>query len=855
MSFAHGDIEQSIPQRFAEQVRRYGTRPAVVTEQGRVSYRELDCLADRAAQALLFRRHRPGETVCVMLEQGIEQIAAILGVLKCGGVYVPLDTALPRQRLREILDDADARFILTDRINDSLARLTGRHHRSALSAWGAESGDAHRPVAVHVAPDAFAYIYYTSGSTGTAKGVVDDHRNVLHNIARYTNAMQVTCEDRLTLLQSCGFSGAVSNIFTALLNGATLLPFDVRGRGVPALARWLVEQRPTIYHSVPSLFRHVMSCGAGLPSLRVVRLEGDVARTIDVEAFNRHFDSRCVLVNGLGATETGISAQFFIEHGAPVPGPVVPVGHATTDMCIDVVDARGLPVSAGELGEVVVTSRYLARGYWRRPDLTDAAFVEVGGGARRYRTRDLGRMDASGRLQCQGRVDLLTKVHGEWVDLGTLERMLAGCAGVADALAAAVPDGAGDPRLTAYVVLDAQAPASTERLREALREKGLPQHAIPSRFVLLERWPLDLNGKIDRKALVATTDSHRAVTAPRTPTEQLIAEAFCRALGVASVGATDDFFELGGDSLKAVEVGLELSRRTGSELALGAIQHAPSVDALARLVDGTTHAGSLVPLQPRGAARALFCVHAHMGHVHNLRELARQFAPERPFYGLQARGLDGIEPPETRLEAMAAAYVRCIREVQPRGPYLLAGYCFGSWVALEMAREIRDSGDDIAALLLIAPDLPPGATRPRVGVPPVGARVWSRLRSATPRRVFDKLRRHLVQARRRARTWVLWHASRAVPPQRWPMAFAFHKPADAIEVMVQGYRPRPYAGQAVVLVPADVPVDLPIQQAWEQFVLGRLDFVPLAGDSIDLLRQPYVRDVAACMMAQVDRLD
>ena len=853
MLFAKIDIEQSIPQRFAEQVRRHGGRPAVVTEQGRVTYDELDRLSDRVAHALAAHRHLPGETVAVLFEQGIAQIASILGVLKHGGIYVPLDTALTRQRLREILADADPGIILTDRINASLARLIGGEHRLVLDPAGDTAPQPGQPPVRNLAPDAYAYIYYTSGSTGTAKGVVDDHRNVLHNIARYSNSLKVTCEDRLTLLQSCGFSGAVSNIFTALLNGATLLPFDVRARGAVALANWLADQKPTIYHSVPSLFRHLMSCGVPLPSLRVIRLEGDLARGIDVEVFNRHFDSRCVLVNGLGATETGISAQYFIEHGTTLPGPVVPVGHSTEDMRIDVVDTQGQPVPVGELGEVVVTSRYLARGYWRRPDLTDAAFTAIDGKARMYRTRDLGRIDARGRLHCHGRVDLLTKVRGEWVDLSALERMLATCAGVKDAIATVVEDAASSPRLMAYVVADDGATVSSGRLRDALRAQSLPQHAMPSQFVMLERWPLDLNGKVDRKALAAMTDSARPGAAPRTPTEQLIAGVFCRALDIAAVGLTDDFFELGGDSLKAVEVSLELVRLTGSELALGAFQHATSVEALARIIDGAIGPASLVPLQPRGSQRPFFCVHAHMGHVFNLRELARQFAPERPFYGLQAKGLDGAELPETDLEAMAAAYVASVREMQPHGPYLLGGYCFGGWVAIEMARQLRSSGESVEALLLIATNLLPGMlpTLRGEGMVHQYASWWARARRKTLRSALSSIRYRLIHSVQALRTSLLSHASRWGLTRRWPLMHALREPASAIAVMLHGYRPDPYPGGAVVLAPDNMPLDEATRQAWQDFVRGPIEFVSLAGDSKDLLRQPYVRDVAASIMARI----
>ncbi|MDP2305404.1 MAG: AMP-binding protein [Pseudomonadota bacterium] len=852
--FKIGEIEQSIPQRFAQQVLRHGDRLAIVTPDGRVTYDALDRASNQVAHAL--EASPPlgdGDCIAVLLEPGIAQIAAILGVLKSGRIYVPLDPALPRRRLSEILDDAAPRTVLTDRVNASLARLLGGDQRQILDVAGDVSSFPTAALAKTVAPDAQAYIYYTSGTTGSAKGVVDDHRNVLHNIARYTNNLRVTHEDRLTLLQSCGFSGAVSNIFTALLNGATLLPFDVRAEGPAALARWLAAQRPTIYHSVPSLFRHVMACGVALPSLRVVRLEGDLARAIDVATFNRHFDARCVLANGLGATETGISAQYLIEHGTGLDGQTVPVGHATQDMRIDVVDESGRPVPAGTLGEVVVTSRYLARGYWRRPDLSAAAFRVIDGDVRAYHTRDLGRIDAAGRLECHGRIDQLVKLRGEWVDLRAIEQSLAQCDGVADAIASVVDDRDGNFRLVAHVVGEGGATPTAARLRDALRALALPPQAMPSRFVVLDRWPLDRHGKLDRDAFAAATEAGRSGAAPQTPAQRLVAEVFSQTLGVPAVSVADDFFELGGDSLHAVEASIELGRRTGSEVALGAFQHASTVQALAAVIDGVTTAGSLVPLQPQGTARPVFCVHAHMGHVFNLRELARQFAPERPFYGLQAKGLDGIERPEMQLEAMAAGYFDEIRRVQPIGPYLVAGYCFGSWVAIEVARRLLAHGEDVDALLLIAPSLPASVAPSHQGASTWQrcVRMWKWMRRATPRSVRTYLRDRSTLAIDEALVRLLWHASNRGLADLWPFSRALRRPAAAIAFMSLGYRPEPYAGAATVFLTAGAPLDEASRQAWTQLILGRLEFVPLAGDARDVMRPPYARDVAVCILARL----
>lgn len=842
------DVEHSIPELFARQARLHASRPAIISVRGQISYEALDCKSDAIAAALLAMGHRRGTTVGIMIEEGIDQVAAILGALKAGGIYVPLDPSLKRERLHEILSDARPSGILTDNLNHSLAcRLAAGSFLLNVEEDHA-TGRVPGPT-VRVSPDDYAYIYYTSGTTSAPKGVVDNHRNVIHNIARYTTSLGVRYDDRLTLLQSCGFSGAVSNIFTALLNGATLLPFDVRGAGVEALAVWLAKQNPTIYHSVPSLFRQVAARIGALPSWRAIRLEGDMARPVDVAVFNRHFRSGCSLVNGLGATETGISAQYFIPHGTIPDDDVVPVGRPTVDVQINVVDPQGRPVESGALGEIVVSSRYLACGYWRRPDLTAAVFSEAHDGTRSYQTRDRGRFNDEGFLEVHGRIDHMIKVRGEWLDAGDLERRLTMCAGVREAIAEIRSDPQGNSERIAWIIRDDTNDSSEDQLREALGSKVPDARLLPTRFVFLDRWPVDVNGKLDRRSLHAASDFSTSVSKPTTSTERLVADVFGRCLGVPNVSATDDFFGLGGDSLKAIEVCLELERLTGSGFVLGAFQHSSSVKALAAMLDGAIQPGCVVPLQSIGEKPALFCVHAHMGHVFNLRELALQFAPERQFFGIQARGLDGLSSPATDLGAMADDYVACILELQPNEPYLLSGYCFGSWVALEMARRLRDRGKRVAALLLIDPELPPGAgSNTSFGRRTSNAPRLTAARLPEIGRLSAAARGRARRLRKRIRARLLAAVARLPERSGWRKRI-LRLPADGIDVMTPGYRPDPYDGTAVVLVPGDKIVEAGAHEAWQCLVRGGVRFDPLVGPTTDLLRHPYVRDLAMRLLA------
>jgi len=305
--FAKEQIEQSIPERFAVQVARHPERPAVSLGNVTLTYRELNWRANGFANAILARLGAGSEAVALLLPQGPDLVAAILGVLKAGKFYLSLDAGYPVSRLKEMVGDARVRLVVASFDHRGLAESLVSDQPAVLleDDWANEGN--RKDCAVTVSPTDLAYIFYTSGSSGRPKGVIDNHRNVLHNIMRYTNSLRIGPADRLTLLQSPSFSGSVSSLFGAILNGACSCIFDLPANGPVQLARWLKDERITIYHSVPVIFRQMLAHVGLLPDVRVVRLEGDQAAKVDLQLFARHFSSDARLVNGLGTTETGLS--------------------------------------------------------------------------------------------------------------------------------------------------------------------------------------------------------------------------------------------------------------------------------------------------------------------------------------------------------------------------------------------------------------------------------------------------------------------------------------------------------------------------------------------------------------------
>lgn len=571
-------------------MRKYPDRLAVKSRTDELSYQELDDVSNRVAHQVLSHREPGSEPVAVMLQQGATLIAAILGVLKASKMYVPLNDRHSAQQVRRILDDSGASLILADEATFPAVSAHTTARRLVLHILDRGSSPAAAKPDVDASPAALAYLFYTSGSTGTPKGVADNHRNVLHNIMRYTNNLGISYMDRLTLLQSSSFSGSVSSLFGALLNGASVHPLDLRQEGFDGLANRLRQERITIYHSVPAVFQHLAAEESRFPNLRVIRLEGDVTLPQHVELFlqsqGNKFSPDCVLVNGLRATETGLTRQFFIDSKSPLPINRVPIGYPTEDMEIELVDESGHPTPLRQIGEIVVRSRYLAVGYWNDERLTAAKFRNLdASGARSFATGDLGRLADDGCLHYLGRKDLQVKVRGEWVDLRAIEAALTRLDVVANAAVMTHNNGASGALITAYVVpANGEPNVSNDVLRPLLLAE-LPAALVPQRYVVLSALPLDDHGKVDRKSLPPPNLERPELTSeyvePRDDLEKAIAASWQQALGLAAVGVNDNFFALGGDSLAATALLRKMDESLGVTISPAVFYEHPTVAGMA----------------------------------------------------------------------------------------------------------------------------------------------------------------------------------------------------------------------------------------------------------------------------------
>jgi amino acid adenylation domain-containing protein len=705
--FRRGDIELSIPARFAQQVRRAPGHVAVRGEDGTLTYGELDGLSNRVAQDLVLRLGQGPEPVALLMDQGVSAVIAVLAVLKTGKFYVPLEPEQTDGELTAMVQDSGARLIVAERSYGERARAIGDRGSSAgiLDIEDCLHAGAGEPPALDGGPDNLAFIFYTSGSTGRPKGVFDNHRNVLHNALRYTNTLHITSSDRLTLLQSPSFSGTVSSLFSALLNGAAICPLNLREKTPSRLAEWMNQQGVTIYHSVPALFRSFLEGDRVFPSVRLIRLEGDLASSRDVELYRRHFAPECLLVNGLGITETGLVRQYFVDRQTVVDDAHLPVGYPVQDVECLLLDESGQQVGDGEVGEIAVRSEFMALGYWKNPELTRAMFSDgpETGAQRLFHSRDLGRLRPDGCLEYVGRADFRTKIRGQWVDLDRVEAVLVALPSVQEAVVVRREDPRGDLQIVGYVVSAADPSPSTVEIRRALLEQ-LPAAMVPSRYEFLDALPLSPNQKVDRRALPEPSwRAHEVFVLPWTLLEQQVAEVWEELLGVDAVGLTDDFFDLGGHSLLAIQMLDQIEQMFGTRIPPSFLLAGATINHLSQALvsDAEVAASPMACLNVGGAGPPLHFLHGDLqsGGVY-ARNLVRFLDDDQPFNAWSPLPLvEGRLPPT--FEAMAATYVAALRRAQPNGPYLLGGLCNGGHVAFEMARGLRAEGESVDLLVMI----------------------------------------------------------------------------------------------------------------------------------------------------------
>jgi acyl-coenzyme A synthetase/AMP-(fatty) acid ligase/thioesterase domain-containing protein len=722
--FKREETEQPVPVRFEQQVRKYPHRRALKTARLELTYEALNRAANRVARAVLARSGTGDEPVCLLLGQGAPQIIAILSTLKAGKICVPADPHNEPGHLTQVLRDSGARVVVTDNAHALLAAALGHAPDLVINldevggAWPAENLDLALP------PDKpAAIVYVRSHEAGEVrfKGVVHSHRSLLHLALRQTNCHHISADDHLSLITSCDLPASMGDMLAALLNGAALLSYKLRDLGVRKMAPWLIEEKVTIFHSGPNVFRHFLHALGGaesFPDLRLVRLGGGPVYRHDVETFRTRFGPGCELAVLLETPEMGALSSQMVDRATSPASPRVPVGHAAEGIELLLLDDAGQPVGPNGIGEITVRSPYLPLGYWQDAGRSRAVFPPTpqANGARLYRTGEMGQLDQDGGLKHLGDRDDQIIIRDRRVDTAEIETALLALGTIRSVAVVSRNDRQGNPVLLAYVVPAVKPPPPARELRHALVER-LPEELVPFEFAVVDALPYQPNGEVDRRALPAPEAVRpslaNAYVAPYLMLQNVLIELWERSLGVRPIGIQDNFFDLGGDSVRAAEMLLEAEDILGQVISSDLLLAGATVEQLTAALlgqTGTKVRPSIVEVQRGTGERRWFFMHGDfIGGGFYCVNLARRLGKDQPFYALQPHGVTGPFSAQT-VEDMAADHLEALVAFQPHGPYMLGGHCNGSLVAYEVARRLCERGEQVDVLALVCPSF---LARPR----------------------------------------------------------------------------------------------------------------------------------------------
>ena len=580
-------VRQSIGKYFETLAGKNGSQVAVRTDQKTWTYGELNAKANRIAWTLIHQQGA-GQTVALLFEHGAEMIAAMLGALKAGSIYVPFDPDYPAERLAYMLEDSKAQRIITNNANLSVAETLNRSNQgiNIINADKLEAPETNPDI--KIAPETPAYIIYTSGSTGHPKGVVQTHQNILKLVGEFVNQLHINSRDRLALFTSYSHTVAVIDIFSALFCGAAVYPLNVKYSGDMAqMVCWIKEERITIYHSVPTVYRYCMEMLAKeeiLPTIRLVILGGEAVSQHDAAMYRQHFTSECIFVNLLGSSELLVATSYLVDKETEIDGPLVPAGYFFKDVDAYILDEKGTEAPIFGTGEIVYKSEYLAQGYWNQPEKTGEVFVTdpVTGEGLVYHSGDLGRFLPDGSLEYLGRMDSQVKIRGYRIEPGEIEAHLLKHEAIKETAVITKEDKMGNKHLCAYFSGDRELNVQDLRIYLA---KTLPEYMIPSYFVQLDRLPLTPNGKIDRKALPepeGPIPTGVDYVAPETDLEIMISDIWKEILNLDKIGVNDQFFNIGGNSISLLKLNTLLNQKLNKQIATVTLFQYPTIRSFAQ---------------------------------------------------------------------------------------------------------------------------------------------------------------------------------------------------------------------------------------------------------------------------------
>jgi aspartate racemase len=706
-----------VHQLFENQADRTPEAIAIVYEDQQISYQELNERTNQLAHYLIRQGIGLDTRVGVYLERSVAMVVGLLGILKAGGAYVPLDPTTPPDRLRFMLQDAGVAMVITSAIlwsriatglNPSEDSFWKKPPVLVLDMeWPSLASEDLSSALPPVLAENLAYVMYTSGSTGQPKGVGIPHRGVVR-LVRNPKYLKWPTPAIFFQLASPAFDAATFEIWACLVNGGKLVLGPTMLPSLDELCTLLQEQQITTLWLTAGLFHQMVDWNIkALSPLQTLLVGGDILSPRHVRRVAEQL-STCQLINGYGPTEnTTFTCCFPIPPDVDV-GEAVPIGRPIDHTQVYVLDAQQRLMPVGGAGELCIGGLGLGRGYHDRPELTAEKFTPhpfspVLGG-RLYRSGDLVRYRPNGTLEFLGRRDHQVKIRGYRIECGEIETILTSHPTIREVLVLPREDGMGNKRLVAYIVPESESTPNISDLRDFLI-RTLPSYMIPAGFVFLDAFPLTPNGKVDRSKLPVedqrSSQEEGNYVAPRNSLESQLTKIWETVLEREPIGVTDNFFNLGGESLMALRLCSEIERALQKKIPVPLIFHTQTIARLAKKIghgEENECSSLMVPIQTSGSNHPIFCVCFGDTFRPYLKNYSNQ-----PLYMFFNQGHDGKPAHHTTVHDIARLYLNDMRTIQPEGPYYLAGYSFGGIVAYEMAQQLRKQGETIGLLALVDP--------------------------------------------------------------------------------------------------------------------------------------------------------
>ena len=711
-TLVHYPKEKTLADIFEEQVLRTPDAIALRQHEESMTYRELNEQANQLAHYLIQNGVNKGDNIALLVTRNFHMIVGMFGILKAGGAYVPIDPEYPIDRQEYILQNSSVKKVITDG-EYPLAALVSpelfvRLKETDLSTYNKENPG------LKINSTQLAYTIYTSGSTGRPKGVMIEHHMAVNLILWVNTEFNVGPDDRLLFITSMCFDLSVYDIFGMLSAGGSLVIVQQNELlDVPRLKDMMLSYKITFWDTVPTtmdyLVRELEAHDKSFlqKTLRVVFMSGDWIPVNLPDRIKVYFPATRVISLG-GATEGTVWSNFYPVEKVGANWGSIPYGRPMNNNFFYILNEKLQPAPIGVVGELYIGGVGVARGYANDKEKTDYAFVKDPfsdkAGGRMYRTGDLGRMLPDLNMEFIGRKDDQVKIRGYRIELGEIESVLRQCEQVSQAVVLAKADKDKKKRLVGYVV----GKENYDRASViAFLKSKLPDYMVPTLWMEVDNIPLTANGKIDKKSLPefnAEEQIKDQYVAPRTESERLLVKIWEDVLRVSNIGVTHDFFDLGGHSLLAVQIVNQIKKHTGKILPISILFKYSNIESLnAFLNENDTEkvSKSLVPIKPSGNKMPVYFIHGVGLNVMNFADLAMYLDKEQPVFGIQALGLGGKFPPVTTISEIAKIYVSEIIEHNPNGPYALAGYSLGGFIATEMRKQFEALNKEVSVLAII----------------------------------------------------------------------------------------------------------------------------------------------------------